>query len=443
MLLSSGSLILTVMLFRRLSRNAPLWLAYLPAGLLALHTSFTVYAVNGIETQLFCFLLLLSANLAAREFEHGGWLSAVVFGLLFFTRPDGLAFFGLFWLGRLFFGRRGPSFWVWTAVFAAIAGALVAFRLSYYGYPFPNTYYAKSAGTLHDRVSVWGARYFRDILRVKANWLYVLLPLACLPFWKRLSRFSRLVLFVPYAYLGYVLYIGGDVNFPHFRFLLHVLPLLSVLAFLPFAGSAAKPATGKPKTGFGPFLAVALSLLVAALQLAHTASVWREMNSTQESPRFRYLSLFPLAGHIFIYPDMAARLRQLCPAGSTVVMQDVGAIPFYSGVRTFDIIGLVNGPLAHYFHSRGYADYHRGVLPAALVQEVDAHVRDVIIDSVKADYVLYHVDSGDPQDLRYSFHFHNLAFDPRFQQLYKPIELFKYPVTDRADHVLFERVVGQ
>jgi hypothetical protein len=53
------------------------------------------------------------------------------------------------------------------------------------------------------------------------------------------------------------------------------------------------------------------------------------------------------------------------------------------------------------------------------------------------------VDSGDPQDLRYSFHFHNLAFDPRFQQLYKPIELFKYPVTDRADHVLFERVVGQ
>jgi hypothetical protein len=120
-------------------------------------------------------------------------------------------------------------------------------------------------------------------------------------------------------------------------------------------------------------------------------------------------------------------------------MQDVGAIPFYSGVRTLDIIGLVNAPLAHYFSHMGYSDYHRSVLPPELVMQVDAHVRDVIIDSTRCEYVLYHLDSGDPYDLSYSFHFHNLAFDPRFQDLYRPLLLFHYPGTDRCDYVLFER----
>jgi hypothetical protein len=73
------------------------------------------------------------------------------------------------------------------------------------------------------------------------------------------------------------------------------------------------------------------------------------------------------------------------------------------------------------------------------VQEVDAHVRDIIIDSVQAEYVLYHIDSGDPRDLRYSFHFHNLGLDPRFQELYHPVAEFRYPVTGRWDHVLYRR----
>jgi arabinofuranosyltransferase len=442
-ILSTGSLVLTALLFRRLARNAPWWLTFLPVGLLALHTSFTVYAVNGIETQLFCFLLLLALNLAAREFEHGGWFSAVVFGLLFYTRPDGLAFFGLAWLARLAMGRRDRGFWTWTAVFAVMAGSLFAFRLGYYGRPFPNTYYAKSAGALADRVSMWGMRYFRDIFRVKANWLYMLLPLASVFFWKRLSRYARVVVVLPYVYLAYVLYIGGDVNFPHFRFLLHVLPLLAVGAFLPFAFPTPKSTPTKSRPGIAPWLAAGLSVVVLVLQLANTTSVWKAMNVTEESPPFRYLSLFPLAGPIFIYPEIADSLRQTCPPGAVVVMQDVGAIPFYSGVRTFDIIGLVNGPLAQYFYHKGYTDYHRGRLPMDLVQEVDAHVRDVIIDSVKADYVLYHVDSGDPRELGYSFHFHNLAFDPRFQELYQPVHLFSYPVTNRADHILFKRISKQ
>lgn len=437
--LAAGSLVLVVLLVRQFCSRSAWWFPFLPAGLLATHTSFTVYAVNGMETVLFVFLLLLALVLSARETVKGGWASAIPWTLLFLTRPDGILFFGIVWLVRLLFFRRAPKFWVWTAVFGGAALAFVAFRLAYFGHLFPNTYYVKSAGTLAQRVGGWGIRYFRDILKITANWFYLFLPLlGALVAWQRMSWFTRALVVLPYVYLGYVLYIGGDVNFPHFRFLLHVLPVMAVTAFIPLVGP--KPSGRGSADAARTTAAILLTGLTVLLQLGHSRSVWNEQNRTVESPGYRYLHLLPLAGSISIYPEIADSLKKICPAGSSVVMQDVGAIPFYSGVKTIDIIGLVNRDLAHYYHRMQYSDYLRGRLPRETVQEVDAWVRDYIIERVRAGFVLYHVDSGDENDLRYSFHFHNLAFDPRFQRLYRPLLVFRYPVTNRADHILFQRV---
>ncbi|HTW90481.1 MAG TPA: hypothetical protein VMH22_02090 [bacterium] len=438
MILSAANLFLMVRLFRRVAPNAPWWISLVPPGVLALHTSFTLYAVNGIETQLFCFLVLLALYMAAREFDGGGWLSAIFFGLLFYTRPDGFMFFAITWLARLLFGRKDRSFLIWTSVFLAMAAGLTAFRLVYFGYPVPNTFYVKSAGTIKTRVSLWGIRYFRDMFRVAPNWFYLLLPLAGLAAWRRLSKFARFMVFVPYVYLVYVLYIGGDVNFPHFRFLLHVLPIMAIAALFPLLPRDKKAKPGRA-LGFGRICGLVLSLACVVLQLRHSLVVWRSMNATPESRPYRYLSLFPLSGSISIYPEIARYLKENCDPGSVVVMQDVGAIPFYSGLKTFDIIGLVNGPLAHYFYKMNYSDYLIDKLPEERVQEIDKHVRDLVIDSVRADYVLYHTESGDPYDLGYSFHYHGLAYDSRFPDLYHPIAAFYYPATHRCDYVLFKR----
>jgi len=440
-LLSAGAITVFVLFLRR-QQPRPVWWPVYAAGLvLGLNTSFTLYAVNGIETMLFSLLLLLSLLLSSREFEQGGWLSAIPWALLFFTRPDGALFFGLAWLARLVWGRRDRSFVIWTAAFAVPALALVAFRLAYFGHLFPNTYYVKGAGSLSYRVSGWGVRYFRDIFRVPANWFYMLAPvLAGLFTWKRLSRFGRLMLVLPYIYLGYVLYIGGDVNFPHFRFLLHVLPVMALAGFLPLV---AVPAGKESRSALKLTALVLITGVMVVLQLGHTRSVWKSMNEAPEQPKFRYGSLVPLATHISIYPEIADSLRRVVAPAQTVVMQDVGAIPYYSGVNTIDIIGLVNGDLAHYFYSRGYSDYLRGRLPESVVQEVDAFARDYVIEQRKADFVLYHVDSGRADDLRYSFHWHNLAYDPRFAELYEPVMLFSYPGTGRDDHLLFRRKAGQ
>jgi hypothetical protein len=440
MLLSAASLATVVLLVRRLAPNARWWLPFIPAAMLALHTSYTLYAVNGIETQLFVFLLLVSIFLAAGEFKRGGWLSAVFLGLLFLTRPDGFMFGSLCFGLRLVWGKRDRSLAVWAAIFAAFVGGLTAFRLAYFGHPFPNTYYAKAAGSLEQRVSMWGSRYFRDIFRVPANWFYLLPPLTVVLAWKRLPTFARGLCATPYIYLAYVLYIGGDVNFPHFRFLLHVLPLLAIVPFVVLGEtSLARRKAPASRPGLGAWIVVVSGAIAVLLQLGHTRTVWRSMNESAESAGFRYLSTTPLAGGISIYPEIAESLKNTVPAGASVVMQDVGAIPFYSGVVTIDIIGLVNADLAHLYYREGYTDYHRGLLPPQKVMRIDAAVRDYIINQRKADFVLYHVDSGDARELRYSFHWHELAFDPRFQELYEPIGVFRYPRTGRVDHLLFRR----
>jgi hypothetical protein len=178
------------------------------------------------------------------------------------------------------------------------------------------------------------------------------------------------------------------------------------------------------------------------MQLANLRSVWNSFNRTVESAGFQYLSTMPLCGSMSIYPDIAQVLKATCPPGTSVVMQDVGAIPFYSGVNTIDIIGLCDTTLAHAFYRYHFTDYLRGRLGVPLLLEVDQFVRDYVIEKRKADYILYHVDvdRGEPDDLAKSYHYHFLYFDDRFDSLYQRIAEFRYPVTDRLDHILFERI---
>ncbi|MDW8352755.1 MAG: hypothetical protein RML99_12670, partial [Anaerolineae bacterium] len=132
--------------------------------LLAVSAPFGVWAVAGLETMLFACLFAASALAFAREEEAGrGWLSGPLFALLALSRFEGLMF-GL--LASIVRGvrlwREGkpvqPHDWLRLALWLAPIAVHMAWRLSYYGYPMPNTVYAKSMG-LHPRAFVEGAYY--------------------------------------------------------------------------------------------------------------------------------------------------------------------------------------------------------------------------------------------------------------------------------------------
>jgi hypothetical protein len=139
-------------------------------SLLLLPLGFIEWSIISLmETGLWTFLLVNLTLELCKYFVEGtsfnAWKFTFMLVLLDLTRPESLAY-GLLFLGILLAVAavsRG-----WKAAIRSIAVpltahiatviALISWRLSYFGYPFPNTYYAKVSGSLTDNVKA-GFRY--------------------------------------------------------------------------------------------------------------------------------------------------------------------------------------------------------------------------------------------------------------------------------------------
>lgn len=133
----------------------------LAALLLAANGSFATAAITGLETSLFVLLITAGAYFYVRQGRSDaaagrrGWsrlragdLSAICFALSAMTRPEGVAVFAfgllLLPLSNGFKTSTLTACARWGGIFAAIYLPYYLWRFSYYGYPFPNTFYAKT-----------------------------------------------------------------------------------------------------------------------------------------------------------------------------------------------------------------------------------------------------------------------------------------------------------
>jgi hypothetical protein len=200
------------------------------------------YAVFGLETAFFVFLILTGIELLFRERDRGAgfpW-SGIVFGLAGLTRPEAPMFAGIamLFLGWRFFQRQNI---VRGLLFAGMMLAHALWRHSYYGTWLPNTALAKT-GTLAQQLRR-GGRYVLGY----GEHSWPVLVLTCL------GAAIAIIAFVAYlrgkresegtsrridamaitALAGasgtYVLLIGGDWM-PYFRFLAPFEPFAFVLA---------------------------------------------------------------------------------------------------------------------------------------------------------------------------------------------------------------------
>jgi hypothetical protein len=155
---------------------------------------YAVWCAGGLETQLFCALSL--GGITAYVAESSGRLrfrySGGIFALAAMTRPEGLLLFGLTGLHRLARNLlRERRLWpttnevLWFLGFAVPFGLFFWWRYSYYGYPFPNTYYVKAGGDHALLIKKWGLPYLWDFIHL--NRLYAILPFALALFWARTS----------------------------------------------------------------------------------------------------------------------------------------------------------------------------------------------------------------------------------------------------------------
>lgn len=203
------------------------------AWFLAASGPFTAWAVGGLETPLFTFLLLLSGITFMREEKReDGWISGLLWGLLTLTRPEGALFaliaiaFRLWRIG-VHQSRARPGDLLRLGLFGGIALPYFFWRGVYYGYPLPNTVYAKSLG-LHPRAFLEGLVYLYKSLEATGGFFFtgllVLLALITSPLFQ--AKYWALNIGI-YAFFVFV---GGGDWMPMQRFAVHVLPWLFLVA---------------------------------------------------------------------------------------------------------------------------------------------------------------------------------------------------------------------
>jgi arabinofuranosyltransferase len=377
---------------RRLHGRSP-WLVLVPALWLAANRSFAVWATGGLETKLFELLVVAAVLSTIQEVEaqRSGWrLPAVLLGFAALTRPDGVLVGG-----TLFAARAVYEWWMrrlqWRAaahgvlLFALVVGAHLAFRRLYYAEWLPNTYYAKLGGE-----SWWamGFLYFQAFLLEYGAIVWVpLLMLA--PLVQRRgaaggAAWLIAAVIVPHAL--YVAYCGGD----HFEYrpVDMYLPLLAVLlcdgvAWIAdqwrhpalAAGWAAAccmvvlvipllthidfprdyrpgfPGVTARSDGNRDVLDLRPHPYVASIPGVSRYAGWYDRNVQTLSEHFvglrqeeHRLFLGTVQPEAMMLAHMIA--AGMLPADTYVALPCVGAIPYFSNLRTLDVHGLTERTVA-------------------------------------------------------------------------------------------------
>jgi hypothetical protein len=268
-------------------------------------------------------------------------------GLSALVRPEGLGVLGILGLFEAWRLRRdhAPKA-VWTARIGALVGPYMLiwvpfflWRLAYFGYPFPNTYYAKHTGGGLMQV-LTGVQYTLHGLD-----LYALAPLAfMLAAVVALARFGREALsddrlrFLAWflvAYLGYITLVGGDDTsaFPSVRFF---VPVIAPLYLLAIALLERVAATSLARVTGG------LALTALALVGAHTDALHFTATS---APDWRHLFTARSSG--YEAPALASWIRETTAPTDLVALPWAGAVAYYSDRPVLDTLGLNDLHIAH------------------------------------------------------------------------------------------------
>jgi len=199
------------------------------------------WAASGLETS--ALAAAVSAAVWSLVRRKPAALAAVL-PLITLLRSDGFLLSAA--LGAISFWHFGGRLTLWRswalavrplAPAALLTLALFAFRLAYYGYPFPNTYYLKMIAS-GDRLRTGLGGYG---LRLADAYPLLLALTAALAFTRRGPPLLRALALLALLQACYAIYLGGDI-FRYLRFVTPVLPLLYVASVVSLERLLAKPA---------------------------------------------------------------------------------------------------------------------------------------------------------------------------------------------------------
>jgi hypothetical protein len=346
-------------------------LALLTMVLLGTNFTFSSYATGGLETQLQAMLFAAMVLLTVRAWVAGRCgsgsmaLLSVAAGAAFLTRMDSAlaiilllpAAAGAVWRRT----ARGRRRWVRLAALllpaAGIAVAWLAWKLQYYGDVFPNTFYAKTGSS---------AALFRGTYYLYAFLLsYLLVPFALLlaAAWRTLlERAHRPVLLlavVAVVWTAYVVKVGG--GFMEFRFFVPILPLLMVLVVWVLFRFVSRPAVRWALLG------------VLVVGWVNHPVTFGEVNFTRG---IMNVDALRIRNKQPTWEQVGQALGEAFDPSDDVLMATTaaGAIPYYSRLRTVDMLGLNDPWVAR--HGVHYVDRpgHTKIAPVSHLEQRGVHL---------------------------------------------------------------------
>ncbi|RJP68512.1 MAG: hypothetical protein C4532_12765 [Candidatus Abyssobacteria bacterium SURF_17] len=358
---SAGTIVLvTIManrfLTRRYAGKAHSALSLVPGALLAANGSFAMWTLGGLETALFTFLLVLITfvYLDARH-ARAMHVCGLLFALLIMTRPDGVVFLAAT-AAHIIVGpirsspdssikRRVGLFMRLLTVCLAVFLPYFVWRYSYYGYPLPNTFYAKVAGGTASIVR--GIRY---------AWFFVadygLVPIAAAAvfFYARMFQTadgegrrrvigfeSSFLLLQIAACVGFVLYVGGDQLVMH-RFFVAIFPAMYLLSVMGLSellrlreSVETQGAASHWRIGLVAACAAAVAVTAAPSFFGREHHRVFDVEKPADADRMK----------------VGKWLKNTVDSDTTIALIPAGIIPYYSGLKTIDLVGLNDVHIAH------------------------------------------------------------------------------------------------
>ena len=336
--------------------------AILPALLLAAAGPFATWASSGMEMTLFAWLVLLAVYWVADAWQSDRRWPALAAALVLvaatLTRPEGVflagLLLGLSLFAALFDRRRLASFAGAAALYAALFALYFAWRYSRYGYPLPNTYYAKTGGGI-DQVLRGGLLAFLFYMQ----FVLPLAPMALVAVWERglpslrrlPRRFSALLdrhalavfsIAIVCVYTAYNIVIGGDYMAMH-RFFVPVLPLIYLVFAIVAAAVHARIRSRENARGY----AVLIAATVAATFFPSTP-LERSFFYTPPQQHGAYRGVLTERWHVARLSAIGRFFNSYRRNyDESLATSAIGAIGYYADMRVLDVHGLVDTHIAH------------------------------------------------------------------------------------------------
>ncbi len=203
-----------------------------------LHHDIHIYATSGLETSMVTALITIGFTLLVLfDTKLSFFVTGIILILAVLTRPDSIIIYVMAFLYLLLVGKgKLRNIFYYSLPFLIIYLPYWIIRYVYYGYPFPNTYYAKSANLSY---YTQGLAYLW--LYLKTYYVLLLLPIGTITlilldkknirkheYFKNGFNKSWLlsILFI-IPYMFYIISVGGDFMFA--RLLIPITPLSFIL----------------------------------------------------------------------------------------------------------------------------------------------------------------------------------------------------------------------